>query len=76
MGFAPVWSWWERLRRRFPIIPHVETIHIFTENDASGTNQKASQACAQRWFAAGRTVYLDEPDERFKDLNDELRADR
>jgi hypothetical protein len=55
----------------FPILPGIEGLHIFAENDANGASAKAVEACARRWYEAGRDVFVITPD--VGDLNDELR---
>jgi putative DNA primase/helicase len=56
----------------FPVLPGVDGLHIFKENDAEGQSAKAVEACARRWYGAGRDMIIVEPDTA-KDLNDELR---
>jgi hypothetical protein len=55
-----------------PVVPGADGLHIFKENDAEGQSAKAVEACARRWYGAGRDVIIVEPDTA-KDLNDELR---
>jgi putative DNA primase/helicase len=74
MGFRPVWSAMNTGGvENFPVLPGVEGLHIFRENDANGASSKAVETCARRWYEAGRDVVLIDPDETAKDLNDELR---
>jgi putative DNA primase/helicase len=55
----------------FPVLRGIDGIHIFKE--LGQTSEKAVEACAARWHAAGRTVLIVMP-EIGSDLNDELRA--
>jgi putative DNA primase/helicase len=57
--------------KNFPIVPGIDGLHIFKENDANGQSAKDVEACARRWYEAGRGVIIVEPDAG-KDLNDEL----
>jgi hypothetical protein len=54
------------------VLPGVDGLHIFKENDPGGQSAKDVEACARRWYGAGREVIIVEPDTG-KDLNDELR---
>ena len=73
MGFRPVWSVLSTGGvAGFPILPGVDGLHIFRENDANGASQQATEACARRRYEAGRDVVFVDPDTA-KDLNDELR---
>jgi putative DNA primase/helicase len=73
MGLQPVWSAVNTGGvANFPVLPGVDGLHIFKENDAEGQSAKAVEACARRWYGAGRDVIIVEPDTA-KDLNDELR---
>jgi hypothetical protein len=73
MGLRPVWSAVNTSGvEKFPVLPSVDGLHIFKENDANGASAKDVEACARRWYDAGRDVIIVEPDTA-KDLNDELR---
>jgi putative DNA primase/helicase len=73
MGLQPVWSAVNTGGvANFPVLPGVDGLHILKENDAEGQSAKAVEACARRWYGAGRDVIIVEPDTA-KDLNDELR---
>jgi hypothetical protein len=73
MGLRPVWSAVNTTGiEKFPILPSLDGLHIFKEHDANGASAKAVEACARRWYEAGRAVIIVEPDTA-KDLNDELR---
>src|ERR1700720_20968 len=72
MGLQPVWSAVNMGGvANFPVLPGIDGLHIFKENDAEGQSAKAAEACARRWYEAGRNVIIAEPDTA-KDLNDEL----
>jgi putative DNA primase/helicase len=73
MGLRPVWSAVSTGGvKSCPVLPGVDGLHIFKENDANGTSAEAFEECARRWYDAGRNVVIVEPDTA-KDLNDELR---
>jgi putative DNA primase/helicase len=71
MGLWPVWCAVNTTGiEKFPILPSLDGLHIFKEHDEASA--KAVDACARRWYEAGRAVIIVEPDTA-KDLNDELR---
>jgi putative DNA primase/helicase len=73
IGLRPVWSLVNSGGiEKFPILPGIEGLHLFAENDANGASAKAVEACARRWYDAGRSVIIVEPDAA-NDLTDELR---
>jgi phage/plasmid primase-like uncharacterized protein len=55
-----------------PVIGGVETLTILVDNDASGTGQRESAKCADRWQQAGRSVWLLKPKNLGSDFNDIL----
>jgi hypothetical protein len=73
-GYLPCWSVIsDGGIKHFPLIPGVEKLHIFVDNDGAG--EKSAGACKDRWTEAGRHV-------RFvrsvidNDLRDELRSEQ
>lgn len=57
MGFRPMWACLSAGGiAAFPVLPGVEALTIFADNDASGTGQQAAQNCAGSWMAAGCEV--------------------
>ena len=46
---------------RFPVLPDIESLTIYADNDANGTGQRAAVACAERWHEAGRVVVIRMP---------------
>ncbi len=73
MGLQPAWSVVSTGGvASFPVLPGIGGLHIFKENDANGASARDVEACARRWYEAGRDVVIVEPDTG-KDLNDELR---
>ena len=54
----------------FPVLPGIECLTILVDNDASGTGQRAAEACAQAWLAAGKEVVRILPNEVGLDFND------
>jgi putative DNA primase/helicase len=70
MKLRPVWSAVNASGiASFPILPGIDGLAIIRENDA--TSAKAVEACARRWFEAGRYVVI-VTSELGSDLNDEL----
>lgn len=57
----------------FPVLDGIERLTVFEERDEASA--KAVEACARRWFEAGRQVIINEPIGG-KDLNDALRSRR
>lgn len=79
MGFRPMWSVLSAgTMRRFPVLPGVDAITVFADNDKSGTGQTAAQECASRWIEAGREAAIwmppmlapDDPESKGTDFND------
>jgi hypothetical protein len=76
MGYAPAWALLSADGiAKFPVLPGLEGLTIFRENDANGRNQKAIEECGTRWREAGRDVFALRP-EIGNDLNDEIRKGR
>jgi putative DNA primase/helicase len=72
MGLKPVWALGSAgAIANFPLLPGIEGLHIFLENDEA--NQRASKVCADLWLDAGCTVLTAAP-VTGSDLNDELRT--
>ena len=56
-GWSPVWAACSAGGiGRFPVLPGVEALTIFVDNDDGGAGEGAAEACARRWVEAGRTV--------------------
>jgi putative DNA primase/helicase len=55
----------------FPILSGVECLTLLQENDAA--SERVCEACAARWHAAGREVFINQPTSG-KDLNDAIRG--
>jgi phage/plasmid primase-like uncharacterized protein len=53
----------------FPVLAGIEALTILVDNDASGTGQKAAEACAQRWRDAGKEVVRLMPGDLGADFN-------
>ncbi len=72
MGLRPCWALGSaHAIENLPLLPGIEGLHILREHDAA--NERAFQACAGRWHAAGHEVVSAWP-EVGKDANDELRS--
>jgi putative DNA primase/helicase len=75
VGWAPVWvALSAGGMADFPVLDGIEALTLFADHDGPG--QKAEQACAQRWHAAGREVTIRTPHALGKDWNDCLREVR
>lgn len=60
--WLPVWSAIDAGNLAgLPVIEGVERLTIFADTDRTGTGQKAAQALAARWHAAGREVFIAQP---------------
>jgi hypothetical protein len=58
-GWAPVWAaTCADAIKQFPVFAGVETLTVFADNDDAGT--EAADACAERWTAAERQVFVSE----------------
>lgn len=58
-GWAPVWATCcAGMMARFPALSGIETLTIFYDRDENGTGRNAAEACAERWYSAGREVWL------------------
>jgi hypothetical protein len=73
LGYKPTWVLGSATAiEHLPVLGGIEALTLLGENDATGTNARAVDACARRWLAAGREVTVVDPDAG--DLNDVLRA--
>jgi ribosomal protein L37AE/L43A len=72
-GLRPMWATGSTsIMTRFPVLSGIEALTIVADNDANNAGQHACEACAARWHAAGREVFIIEPTIG-KDLNDAIR---
>jgi len=70
--FRPIWACLNAGNmERFPVLPGVEALTIFADNDASGTGQRAANQCGRRWHEAGREVAITISDVTGRDMADE-----
>jgi putative DNA primase/helicase len=61
-GWRPLWALGsEGAIRLFPLLPGIEALTIFADNDASGIGKAAARECGQRWADAGREVIIRTP---------------
>jgi hypothetical protein len=58
----------------FPVLPGVESLTIFIDNDKSKVGETAARACAARWLNEGADVRAIRPPQVGADWNDALRA--
>jgi hypothetical protein len=74
-NFRPAWALGsDGAIANFPVLSGIEAITLMQENDANGASQRTCEACALRWDAAGREVFIDVPKLGFKDINDVIRG--
>ena len=73
-GLRPAWALGSKGEiAKFPILNGVECLTLLQENDPEGHSQRACEACAARWHAAGREVIINTSNTG-NDLNDALRG--
>ena len=61
-GWSPVWAACSAGGiARFPVLPGVEALTIFADNDDGGAGTRAAEACARRWAEAGREARIFAP---------------
>ena len=72
-GLRPMWAVGSTsMMTKFPVLPGIEALTIVADNDDNGAGERACEACAARWHAAGREVFIIQPTIG-KDLNDAIR---
>jgi hypothetical protein len=68
-GASPVWALLSAGGvAAFPVLSGIECLWIAVDRDPAG--ERAAHACAERWRAAGREVFLVKPKAERADLND------
>jgi hypothetical protein len=73
-GFRPVWvTGGKGLLRTFPVLPAVQWLTVFADNDPNGDGVRAANEVALRWLQAGRKARVIVSD-GIGDINDALRA--
>jgi len=74
MGWQPVWAAVDAGNiAAFPILPGIEALTIFADNDSAGI--KTAKQCAARWKVAGREVRIVAPIRAGEDWADVARED-
>ncbi len=69
-GVSPVWATLSAgTMARFPILPGIECLSIFADNDASNTGSNAARDCSGRWTSAGRECVIWTPPDIGSDFN-------
>ena len=72
IGLKPTWALGSAdAIENFPVLDGIARLMILAENDEA--NERAAEACAARWYEAGREVFINRPT-RGNDLNDALQA--
>ena len=70
LGLRPTWALGSAgAVAAFPVLGGVDRLNLLQENDDA--SERACEACAARWYAAGREVFFKQP-KRGKDVNDAL----
>ena len=73
MGFRPTWAALSAGGiARFPVLPGVDALTIFADNDESGTGLNAARECAARWITAGCEAIVSAPPRIGKDWADKV----
>ena len=58
-GWRPIWAMGSAGSiAQFPVLPGVECLTIFSDNDMNQAGIKAARTCAERWRDAGRDVMI------------------
>jgi putative DNA primase/helicase len=71
IGWRAVWAAGDAgAIRRFPILPGVDAITLFADNDVNEIGVEAARKCAARWRAAGRESNIFFPNTTGHDWND------
>jgi hypothetical protein len=72
IGWGPVWAAGTLgCIKSLPVLPGIETLHIFPDADDCGVGLEAARACGKRWLVAGREVLIHVPPTG-KDWNDAI----
>lgn len=72
LGLRPCWALGSAPAiAAFPVLGGVECLTLLRENDDA--SERACEACAARWHAAGREVFINQPTIG-KDINDAIRG--
>ena len=75
LGFKPAWSVIDAGGiAKFPVLPWIKRLTVITDNDVSGTGQKAAAETLERWKAAGLRARSLMPPTPGRDFNDILVA--
>ena len=68
-GGSPVWALLNTAGvTAFPVLPGIECLWVAVDHDPAG--ERAADACAERWRAAGREVFRVKAQAAGDDLND------
>src|SRR5262249_31748694 len=73
-GFPAAWACLDKANlAALPVLGGIECLTIVADHDADGGGQKAAEACARRWVAAGVEVFLWTAPAEGQDFNDYAR---
>jgi putative DNA primase/helicase len=59
--------------KRFPVLPNIESLTIFADNDANEVGQSAALQCGSTWKDVGREVRIYTTPETGTDFADWMR---
>jgi putative DNA primase/helicase len=69
--YRPAWSLIDANGiKRFPVLPGIEHLSIFADNDATRTGEIAAYECQERWQMAGAEVVIQMPPNVGEDIAD------
>jgi len=69
--YRPAWSVIDAGgMRHFPVLPAIEHLEIFADNDANGAGEAAARYCLERWENAGAEVAIVMPPTAGSDIAD------
>jgi putative DNA primase/helicase len=73
MGLRSIWATGSSgVLAAFPVLSGIEALAIVADNEANRAGERACEACAARWHAAGREFIMTQPTIG-KDLNGAIR---
>ncbi len=69
--YRPVWCLISAVGiAKFPVLPGIEHLEIFTDHDANGTGERAANECRERWEHSGWEVGITMPPQEGTDIAD------
>jgi len=75
MGFSPLWACLSAGGlAKFPVLPGIESLTVFADNDVSETGQDAALVCGARWQKADSEVTIFTTSDPGTDFADRMQA--